>query len=178
MKLWRPALAAAALMLMLFVRVLTWHLHQAGSDDHLTPHGQRLFTIFCIATPLLPGLAILWAAVTARVVTRLIVTLALLIVLGLVVPVMFLGVLPPIFGGQFTKSATSPDGAREAHVLVHGLLGCTATLYESERRGVWGTRGESRSVKCDSEGVSWADDGRPVLEGAAPESLPFFLGPH
>lgn len=177
LRLWRPAFVVVALMLLLFARVLTWYLRDAHTSDNLTPHGDRLFFIFCVSLPCLPALGILWSAITRRLVTRLIVTLVLLILAGAAAPVMFFVVLPPLFGGHYTKSFTSPDGKREAHVFVDGLLGCTATIYVSEPGGVWGTFVESRSIKCDSEDVLWADDGRPVLDGGVPDSLPFLFGP-
>ncbi|MBL8914118.1 MAG: hypothetical protein JNM17_25665 [Archangium sp.] len=176
-RLWRPVFVVVGLMLLVFARVLSWYLRDEHSTDNLTPHGERLFFIFVVTLPCLPALGILWSAITRRVVTRLIVTLVLLILVGAAAPVMFFGVLPPLFGGHYTKSFTSPDGKREAHVFVGGLLGCNATLYVSEPRGVWGTYVESRSIKCDSEDVLWADDGRPVLDGGAEEPLPFLFGP-
>lgn len=177
MKLWKPALGALLVMLALLVRVLTWHLHeQASSLEHLTPHGERLFAICCFAAPCVPGLAILWAALTRRIVTRLVVTLVLLVLAGLAMPVMFLGVLPPMFGGDFTKSVASPSGEHEAHVFVDAFLGCRATLYVSERRALWGTFVEARAIGCDSEGVAWAGE-TPSLVGTGAPPLPFLTGP-
>lgn len=177
-RLWTPAIVAGAIMLALFGLVFSWQWHGDHSMETLTPHGERLFAIACFAVPCLPALGALWAAISRRIVTRLTLLLVLLFVAGLAVPVVFLGVLPPMFGGHYTRSYTSPDGEREAHVRVNGMLGCRATVYLSDRRGMWGVAGHTRDVRCDSETIDWLPDGGVIVDGGVPEQLFFNFGPH
>jgi hypothetical protein len=167
-----------AVMLALLARVLTWHLRAEGSaTEALTPHGERLFAVLCVATPCVPALSALWAALTRRVVTRLIVTLLVLVVAGAAVPVTFLFVLPPLFRGHFTRTVTSPDGTQDAHVFISGLLGCTATVYVSPHRTVWGRLDSQREIKCDTEDLRWREDGTVELISGPAQPLNLFLGP-
>jgi hypothetical protein len=176
--LWLPAIVSVLAMLSLFGLVFAWQWHADHSAERLTPHGERLFVIFCFAAPCVPALAALWAALSRRIVTRLTVVLGLLLLLGLAMPVVFLGVLPPLFGGHYTKSSVSPDGTREAHVRIDGLLGCSATLYICERRAIWALAGESRNIACDTETITWLPDGSATLEAGPAQPLMLDLGPH
>ncbi|MFT3706137.1 MAG: hypothetical protein QM817_00590 [Archangium sp.] len=178
MKLWLPVIVSAAIMLTLFGVVFSMQWHDDHSLETLTPHGERLFAIACFAVPCLPALGALWAAISRRIVTRLTVVLVLLFVAGLAVPVVFLMVLPPMFGGHYTRSFTSPDGEREAHLFVNSFLGCRATVYVSEPRAIWGVAGETRDLKCESESVIWLPDGGVGVDGGAPEPVFFNFGPH
>ena len=132
--LWRPAIVAFALMALSFGRALSWQLiNQRSPALHLTPRGEHLLIAVALSVPLFPAGALLWSAITRRLRARLTVVLVLLILLGAAGGFASMSAWVPFFDGHYLASVKSPDGEREAHVRVDGLLGCRASLYVAQR---------------------------------------------
>jgi hypothetical protein len=166
-------------MALCLIRALSWQLVDHGpSGQNLTPRGEHLLVAVCMAIPLFPAGALLWSAITRRLRTRLAVTLVLMLVLGAASGFATLIAWSKLFDGHYTTSVISPDGAREAHLHVDGLLGCSGTIYVSEPGGVFGSFVTERSVSCKDIGVRWQEDGGVEVTGSAPEPLNLFFGPH
>ena len=177
--LWSPAIVAGVLMALCFIRAMSWqYLDEKGSALRLTPRGEHLQAALAIAIPLFPAMALLWSAITRRLKARLVVVLVLLTVLGAVGGFFSVWAWSPLFGGQYRAVAISPDGKLEAHLRESGLLGCNATVYIAERRGIWGTASVERTVDCDSMGVRWLADGGVEITGDGPKPLNLNFGPH
>jgi hypothetical protein len=171
---------AAVLMVLCFIRALSWQLiNQRADGMRLTPHGEHLLAAAALAMPIFPALALVWSAITRRLHTRLAVVLVLLVVLGAAGGFAAMSAWVPLFDGHYTASVNSPEGAREAHLRIDGLLGCRASIYVSEPRGVWGEFAVQREVDCDdSVGVGWLADGGVEVTGKEPKPLDLFFGPH
>ena len=166
-------------MALSFVRAMSWRLINQHSDGlRLTPRGEHLLTAAALSLPLFPAVALLWSAITRRLRTRLTVVLVLMVVLGAAGGVAALVAWVPLFDGKYTASVASPDATREAHVWVDGLLGCRATLYVSDRGGLWGAQAQQRNVDCDSIGAQWLADGGVEINASEPKPLNLFFGPH
>lgn len=179
MTLWRPAIIAGVLMALCLLRALSWQAVDHGESGlNLTPRGESLLTVACLAVPLFPAVALLWSAITGRRKRRLIITLVLMIVLGAVAGFAARFAWDKLFDGHYAASALSPDGTREAHLHVGGLLGCTGTIYVSEPRGLWGTFVSTRSASCDDIGLRWLPDGGVEVSGSPEQPLNFDWGPH
>jgi hypothetical protein len=177
--LWRPAIVAGVLMALALLRALSWQVVDHGeSGIQLTPHGERLLTVACLAVPIFPALALLWSAITGRLKRRVTITLALMIVFGAVGGFAARFAWDSLFQGHYTASVVSPDGTREAHLFVGGLLGCRGTVYVSERRAIWGTYVMDQSISCDDGTVRWTADGGVELAGSPVEPLRLDWGPH
>jgi hypothetical protein len=183
--LWRPAIVAGVLMALCFIRAMSWQVIEHGpGPERLTPRGQELLAAAAFAIPLFPAAALLWSAITRRLRTRLTLTLAGLIVLGaaLAFGTLLSGLYlwNDLFEGEFKSSVTSPDGAREAHLHVDGLLGCRGSLFVSDRGALWGVYvpDSGREVSCKDYGVRWLPDGGVEVTGSPPEPSKLFFGPH
>lgn len=164
-------------MVLCFARAASWQwVNQHSSHAHLTPRAEHLLNALSLALPLFPAAGLLWAAVSRRMKARLGVVLGLMILLGIGGAFTTLFVMVPFFEGHFETSVPSPDGEREAHVHVGGLLGCHASLYVAERRAIWGELVTTRDVDCKDIGARWLTDGGVEITGAPP--TPFYFGPH
>lgn len=176
---WRPAIVAAGLMALGFVRALSWQLvNQRSNALRLTPRGEHLLAALSLALPLIPAFALLWSAMTRRLQTRLAVTLVLLVVLGAAGGFAAMFAWVPLFDGHYAQSVTSPDGAREAHLWSGGFLGCKGAVYVADRGALWGDLVTERQVDCDTMSVQWVPDGGVEMSGDGPKPFPLFLGPH
>lgn len=177
--LWTPAWVAGVASSLALARAFSWQWVNQHSDVlRLTPRGERWMVVAALAAPLFPAMAVLWAAMTQRLKTRLVLVLLGLVVLSVAGGVATLMVMPPLFEGRYVLSNTSPDGAREGHVHENGLLGCSGTLFVSEKGALWGERVEQKSLECDSYEVVWSSDGGVSLTGKPPAPSGLYFGPH
>lgn len=166
-------------MALCLLRALSWQVVDHGDSGlNLTPRGERLLTVACLAVPLFPAAALLWSAITRRLKRRLTITLVVMMVLGALAGFVSRFAWEKMFEGHYTASALSPDGTREAHLHVGGLLGCTGDIYVSEPRGVWGTRAATGAASCEDISLRWLADGGVEVSGSAPEPLNLDWGPH
>lgn len=179
MSLWRPALVALVPMLLCFSRALSWrYVDQHSEGVRLLPRGEHLLAAAAIAMPLFPAMALLWSAITRRLKTRLAVVLVLMVVLGAVGGLAAMIAWVPLFDGHYEAVVPSPDGKREAHLRIDGLLGCRASVFVGERRALWGELTAERKVDCEGYGARWLEDGGVEVTGNAPEPLNLDFGPH
>lgn len=170
---------AAALMVLLLLRGLTWQwINQESTHQRLTPRGEHVLNAVSFAPPLFPAAALLWIALARRLRVRVAVVLGLMTVLGLAGTFVIQFVMVPFFDGHYLASVPSPDGRFVAHVRTDGFLGCRASVYVSAPRALWGELADRQQVDCGSEGAAWQPDGGVIVTGGPAKPTPLFFGPH
>jgi hypothetical protein len=166
---WWPVFVVAGLMVLVALRVFTWHRLGAPPGAHLTPRGERLSNAALIAIPLMPVLVLVGLVVARRIRKGLVAALVGLALVGGVGDVAFLYATLELFEPVHRRTVVSPDGEREAHLYVGGLLNCDARVYVSARRGTWGVERASGSVACNTTpSVDWLEDGGVELRKKSP----------
>lgn len=177
---WIPPAICIVVGLPLFLKALTWRLHVENAPVHLTPLALRQIHAVSIALPTLPGLMMLWLAISRRVEWKAVTSLIATLVLGLAGAVVLIKPEYQLFHTEEVMlSVRSSDGSYEAHVFhVHELLSCRYALFLSEPGALFAraTR-ETVEVSCTMPGgpsVRWLEDGGATIAldgGQPPEPL-------
>jgi hypothetical protein len=166
---WWPVFGVAALMALVALRVVTWYRLGAPPGAHLTPRGEHLSNAGLIALPVMPVLVLVGLVVARRIRKGLVAALVGLAVLAGAGDVAFLYATFELFEPVHQRTVVSPDGEREAHLYVGGLLSCDARVYVSARRAAWGLEAASGNVPCETTpSVVFLEDGGVALGEPAP----------
>ncbi|MEW6431382.1 MAG: hypothetical protein AB1730_07710 [Myxococcota bacterium] len=170
---WTTLCAVAAVVALIFLRVVTWHLAaEAAVGVHLTPRAERLIRAGLIAAPLLPVLVLVGMTLLRRPARRLVLSLVGLTLLGALGSGGYLYWTFELFEAQYQRTLPAPDPEHEAFLYSGGLLGCRVVVYVAERRAMWGREVASRTVDCtEPYDAAWLPDGGVEIRGAPPKPL-------